>query len=505
MTAPAAATPVADRATWLRLLALYHPLGAAGSVIVLGEGGSAIPVRDTDALSRDLVVVRPSRTQGADPAWLGAAVQYGASVLAPDGVMFLYVPRSSRGRVPRQLAAAGLAVRSAVLHSPTVLGPRLLVSQGAALTYAVSSLELAQGWKRRVAALLFRSTASGPLVSRLVGPVALVAQNRDAPPLLDWVFRVAGRQGFTASAAVSADWRNPAHGSVVLCFDDAAAHPGPSIVAKVAWHDASVDRLRTEEVALREVAPRARCARVSVPSLLSFSSLNDRTVLVETGLEGERASNVIRSSPHRWSELLDVVTEWLECWSVSSAAAATVDDHLAASVLRPLESVDLPPAERGLYAARLRSLVDSVRRQPCPTVAAHNDLTMWNILQSRSGALGVADWEAAQPAGNPLTDFFYAAADAVAAMDGYVDRAAAVRECFAQSGSRRQAVKKLERRLQRALNLSAPVAELCFHACWLHHAGNEAHTASVGDPDPRPFREIVRWLARNDDALAVGT
>ncbi len=47
-------------------------------------------------------------------------------------------------------------------------------------------------------------------------------------------------------------------------------------------------------------------------------------------------------------------------------------------------------------------------------------------------------------------------------------------------------------RLRVALDLSPELAELCFHACWLHHAANEAAAGSA----TRPFGEVVRWLAQ---------
>ena len=44
--------------------------------------------------------------------------------------------------------------------------------------------------------------------------------------------------------------------------------------------------------------------------------------------------------------------------------------------------------------------------------AAHNDLTMANVLTSREG-IGILDWEAAVADGLPMTDLWYALADAV--------------------------------------------------------------------------------------------
>ena len=61
--------------------------------------------------------------------------------------------------------------------------------------------------------------------------------------------------------------------------------------------------------------------------------------------------------------------------------------------------------------------------EPLPTVAAHGDLTMSNVLLGE-GAPGVVDWEASTATGVPLRDLLYAAVDATAAADGYRDRLA---------------------------------------------------------------------------------
>ena len=103
------------------------------------------------------------------------------------------------------------------------------------------------------------------------------------------------------------------------------------------------------------------------------------------------------------------------------------------------------------------------------------------------------DWAEAEPAGLPLTDFFYAIGDAAAACDGYRDRLEAVRACFVPGGQRADLVAPLQERLRTSLGLSREAAELCFHACWLRHAANEQRRAVPGEQ--RPFLEIVRWAA----------
>jgi hypothetical protein len=47
--------------------------------------------------------------------------------------------------------------------------------------------------------------------------------------------------------------------------------------------------------------------------------------------------------------------------------------------------------------------------------------------------------------------------------------------------------------LANALELDPVVQEVCFHACWLHHAVNEA--SREADPGAAPFRSILATVA----------
>jgi hypothetical protein len=53
-------------------------------------------------------------------------------------------------------------------------------------------------------------------------------------------------------------------------------------------------------------------------------------------------------------------------------------------------------------------------------------------------------------------------------------------------------VGRLLRRFRHAVEIPDAIADLCFHACWLHHAVNEHH--SSGSSAPRPFFKIMQWL-----------
>ena len=132
-----------------------------------------------------------------------------------------------------------------------------------------------------------------------------------------------------------------------------------------------------------------------------------------------------------------------------------------------------------------------------PFVPSHGDLTMANVLVDDDGSLGVVDWSSARSRALPLTDFLYAVADAQAASSGYEDRTDAFRRCFVERAGRER-TRQLLSRVAEPLTLDGTAFEIVFHACWLHHAANEA------DREPalgRPFLELVRAASSTEPLL----
>jgi hypothetical protein len=121
---------------------------------------------------------------------------------------------------------------------------------------------------------------------------------------------------------------------------------------------------------------------------------------------------------------------------------------------------------------------------------------MFNVLVGRNG-LGVVDWESAAVERFPLTDLAYAAVDAAAAAGRYEDRVSAFEDCLSSDGQHVRLVGGLLRRLATAVGATEEVAELSFHACWLHHAANEQRDARVDTK--RPFVAILRQVADRRD------
>jgi aminoglycoside phosphotransferase (APT) family kinase protein len=214
-------------------------------------------------------------------------------------------------------------------------------------------------------------------------------------------------------------------------------------------------------------------------------------VLVQTALEGENAIRLVARRQLDPGTLQERVAGWLERWARPAARR------------RPLDQADLDrfvqsPATRlvrgdARYLAYLEALCTRALGRSCAFVPTHGDLTAANIVVNGPGDLGVLDWEEASSDGLPLTDFFYAAADIVAAAAGYADRPGSVVSCFTADGEHARHVRGLALGLANALELDPVVQEVCFHACWLHHAVNEA--SREADPGAAPFGSILGTVA----------
>jgi hypothetical protein len=218
---------------------------------------------------------------------------------------------------------------------------------------------------------------------------------------------------------------------------------------------------------------------------------------LEDRLAGQVAAALLASRARAFSSVVCSVADWLDAWHRSTVVVRTLEPaELRRHVLEPAESLAGELQNGRGYVEWLTERTRDIAAAPFPLVSAHNDLTMFNVLVRRNG-LGVVDWESAAVERFPLTDLVYAAVDAAAAADRYEDRAIAFEDCLSSGGRHVRLVGQLLRRLATTVGATEDVAELSFHACWLHHAANEQRDARVGTE--RPFVAILRQVADRRD------
>jgi Ser/Thr protein kinase RdoA (MazF antagonist) len=437
----------------------------------------------------DLIALAPDRAEARQPAFVRDAVAKVRNMLGDDGVAYVLADRRSRRKLLDDLSAGGLVLETAFVHDPDVQTSRHLVPVARApAMYAFSNLIPTRSWRRRLAALLLALPGGTTLLPRALANVGFVLRRPNARPAFEWLSQF--HDGETAAAILTIGRHRP-EGAIVL-HHFAVDAGRPDIVAKISA-DTPTPGAEEAEI-LKRLAPPARAAGAEIPEVLAATRLGPNSLLLESPLGGRSAAAILADEPQRLAELHRRLAAWIERWNRSTAATAPLThDRLVALLVTPARRLAPHLAEGEEYAEWLEARCAEAVGTSVPLVAAHNDLTMSNVFVDNSNELGVVDWEAASEDSLPLTDFYYAVADAAAATDRYRDRARAFRACFSPGGSAYERVSQLERGLRSALELSAPVSELCFHACWLHHAVNE-HRRRNASP-AQPFLSLVRSAA----------
>jgi hypothetical protein len=430
------------------------------------------------ASQADLVLIAPSPEQRRDRAWVARAGEATARRLSPTGIA--YVLPAGGGRLCRSLEASGLAAGDALLHVPDPQHTRHVAPIGTPAERYLLSGGIPMKKLKRMAAL-----AAGAAGRRLVGPSGNVYRHRPHDPLARWLFELDGTPPEGGSCLLTLTGQD-SRGAVLYRFRNGAS--APDAVAKISPH------AREEIRGLREIAPQAARAGVRVPALLFAAELAAVPAAVQSVVAGRCADRLIAEGSLAAEDLQPRVGDWLENWSRSTARICELGEReLERFVFAPLAQIPALATGYAAYHDHLRALAADATGRRCPLVAAHGDLTAANIVIDGDASLGVVDWEAAADNCLPLTDFLYAAVDAVAARAAYADRTGAFVSCFAPDGDAAQSVERLRSQLAGALALDDVLQELCFHACWLHHAANE----SVRSPGSRdgPFVTILRAVA----------
>ncbi len=480
------------------LLTLMHPDGVTRRSVVLGSACPEMlcpPFSSPAADQADLVILAPSAAECRVAGWLEAAVQRLGKLLAPDGVAYILVPIWCRWRLGRLLQRQGLKIETHFVHVPRIAwGNRLVPLAPSIMRYAVRSLLPTSVWKQRVALAAVELPWSTAMMDVTLPSVALVARQSGARPLFLWAFQQ--RNAAPGGAIISTSWRGLAGPVVLHLF--AEGEQLPSLVGKLNLTNTPATSREKEAAILLALGPAARQAGAVIPEPM-LQHIGGKPVLLLARVGGQSASTLLATQPIMLTTVADLVTTWLERWHKSTAQIELVDDTLldhwligpAASVARGLEGGQE-------YLAWLQALSLQVRGLYVPLVACHNDLVMSNVFVDNQNTIAVIDWEMASPRGLPLTDLVYALTDIAMMAAGGKDRVTAFQACFAPGGHLHPFTDRLRSRLAARMALPPPVDDLCFHACWLHHATNEQRYGK--STDGLPYHQIVQYLAATSTA-----
>jgi phosphotransferase family enzyme len=471
----------------LELLELLHPRGFAERRLLVGERASppAGPQAEEAQLC-DLIVVRPSTGDLTRSGWLEECIASMVPRLAGDSLLVLLVPPRRRLRLKSTLYHHGLEMIPLLVQGPP--------GQSSLVPLERRTVALAQGrrgaWKR-LATLLATLPFVSTLLATVLPNIVLVAFRPPASPgrwLYDLLPPVDPRFGAFVALTANGGERAYLHRFGVSGFR-------PLAVAKVSLGKRGAERNAREASALAEITAGAAVEGVVVPRLLAETVVGGRPVLLESFVEGSIAASWLDGRRDRAEELLPRLAAWLEGWNAKSSERHVLGPERAErDLIRPAEELSV----QGTPLFGLVREAAAAAERPLPLVAAHNDLTMWNVVVQTDGRLGVLDWEAASPREWPLMDLFYSLADAAAACSGYADRLHAFRSCFTCTGDLARLAQALTRSAARSLNLNAEAVRASFLTCWLGHAARELREPAWGS---RPFLEFVQEVGDNTAAL----
>lgn len=282
---------------------------------------------------------------------------------------------------------------------------------------------------------------------------------------------------------------------VFLLFD--ADPADPVLVAKAARLPSGAGALEREAGILREVHAARPGGFASVPRPLACDDHAGTRILLETAVPGR----VLRPALAR--RRADAYAEGLTTW-VLELGRATLHRPAAGDAERlvdaPLGALEreLPCVadEEGL-AARTREATRALTAAAVPRVLTHGDLGAPNLLVSRDGAVGVVDWETAEPRGLPGQDLVFALTYLAFARRGAATPAASVAAFHEAFYSPRPWARPHLERYAGELGFPAALLEPLIVASWMRYVVALASRLGTGPGAPASRRETGEWLRGN--------
>lgn len=480
-------------------LELLHPDGIANTSVVLGGN---CPEKLRPEVEKqfngtvELFILAPTAKECGLPGWLESAVKSMSGQLTDDGIGYVLVSRQWRRKVIRLLRQAGLVMDTSFWHFPNWSRSRYLVPlEREPSQFAVDEIFSASSGKRVFARQMFHYSATRQLLTTLWDRIGISVRRPGARPLFQWLFPGEQYRSSPGTAFIRTSWRES--NGAIIAYGFSKRYSVPSVIAKVIPAQNTTTHPNQEAHVLGNLGLEARRAGARVPEIIFNQQDDQRSTLLQSFIPGRSISDVLYLNPALFSPIMMQIVDWLQRWNQATVIRRTLmGAQLEQTLLVPLDRLAPFLQQAETYRTWLATRLQAVAQNPVPLVATHNDLTMANLLLNDRDQLGVVDWETGCLEGLPLVDFYYAVTDAVRIVAKCANWLDAIKACFQPQGLYTTDVAAWEEQLQLSTGLSPDFKELCFHACWLHHADNEQKVSRPGES--RPFLEIVQWLVSHE-------
>lgn len=478
------------------VLEYLHPDGFAHTSLVLGSNCPEILQPELQPRfdgSADLFILAPSVKESNSQTWLEAAAQAMSDYLSADGIGYVLVPPRWRWKIMSLLHNAGLVIDTAFWHFPDPSSSRYLAPiERFPGSFFVDTIMLTPSLKETLATGMLRFWSTRQFLIHFWNPVGISVRRPNSRPLFQWIKGKARVSSGTAILRTS--WRGSEGASIIYGF--AGGDISPSVISKTVTAE-NATKLNKEAEALENLGSKARQAGMQIPKVMGRQRNDQSSTLLLSFLPGKSVSDLLGSQPEMLIPLTERIVSCLESWHRATVTFQPLGrDQFERALLAPLEHLAPLIQDSNKYRARLMAHWDAVAGMPVPFVDTHNDLTMANVLLDKQDHLGIVDWETGCAEGFPFVDFYYAVTDAIRITEKSPDWLAAFKACYLFDGPYFNKVVAWRKQLQSAIGVPPDFTELCFHACWLHHASNEQQATRPGEPSP--FLEIVQWLALNE-------
>ena len=192
----------------------------------------------------------------------------------------------------------------------------------------------------------------------------------------------------------------------------------PVFVVKIHRDSGDRDQVLNERDVLLELQSKGYPLSASVPRLILCEEIADRSVLVESVLEGRpmMAAMTSRGLPEveNAAANMSLAKQWLLRFNTATMQAQVSTsnwlEEYEAQQIRTFEATfELSRPERD-YLREINAAIESPEFGDLDMVTLHGDFCRQNILVSQHGGetkLGVIDWTFSRPIGLPLHDLFF--------------------------------------------------------------------------------------------------
>lgn len=252
----------------------------------------------------------------------------------------------------------------------------------------------------------------------------------------------------------------------------------PAYIVKMVRDAAFNMRLENEYRGLLALRDTSMGRRGMLPKAAFFGHHQGLAILGQAAIAGApfRERTKMTADCAYLHAAIDFLTEL----GTVQADPAGIEPARAAAGLRVLlarfqDIYHLAPPEYAFMAAQIEAI--TTRAERFPLVFQHGDPGPWNVMVMPTGQLAFLDWEANEPRGMPLWDFFYFmnsyCVDSARAL-GIQDRLVGLAGQFLGESALSRLCMERTRRYCDRVGLDPRLIEPLFYTCWMHRALKES-------------------------------